>query len=226
MKRAVVLSALALCLATPALAHRIDEYLQASTLLVSAGRLELSMRLAPGVAVASTVLDGIDIDRDGTLSDAEQQQYGNHLLQDLFVTLDDTPVVLRLVAWRSSTVEAMRRGQGEIQLEFAAALPAGGTQRRLVFENRHHSAIGAYLVNALVPEREIRITGQTRNYRQSVYELAYEQAPAVAGSVSFASLLRWGLVLAAIVIVIRNAVTLRRVHPGTPASTPAPSTLP
>ena len=151
MKRALAISALLVGLATPAFAHRVDEYLQAATLLVSAGRLELSMRLAPGTAVAATVLDSIDINRDGAISETEGRGYGNQVLRDLYVTLDKTPVVLRLNSWRSSTVEELRRGQGEIHFEFGAALPVGGSQRRLVFENRHRSAIAAFLVNALVP---------------------------------------------------------------------------
>jgi hypothetical protein len=76
---------------------------------------------------------------------------------------------------RFPTVDEMREGLGQIQLDFDADLPRGGRNRKLTFENRHLSRIAAYLVNCLVPgDPDIRIAAQTRNYSQSVYELQYE----------------------------------------------------
>ena len=209
MKCVLVASALVLA-ASAAAAHRVDEYLQATTLLVSSGRVELSMRLAPGVAVARMVLDSIDTNRDGVVSELEGRGYGMQVLRDIEITLDRTPVLLHLDSWRASTVDAMLRGQGEIQLEFAAALPSGGSRRRLTFENRHRAPIAAFLVNALVPESAIHIVSQTRNYRQSVYELEYQQADASATSVSFGALLRGLLLIAALAVVFGNTVLVRR----------------
>ena len=112
---ATVVGALIANVAATTAAHRVDEYLQATTLLVSSGRLELSMRLAPGTAVAQTVLDSIDTNRDGVLSEAEGQNYGMQVMRDIEVTLDETPVLLKLGSWRASTVDEMLRGQGEVQ---------------------------------------------------------------------------------------------------------------
>ena len=47
-----------------ALAHRIDEYLQATLLTVERDHVQASMRLIPGVLVAPSVIDGIDSDHD------------------------------------------------------------------------------------------------------------------------------------------------------------------
>lgn len=223
MKRIVAVASVLLFTAASASAHRVDEYLQATTLLVSSGRLELSMRLAPGVAVAPMVLDSIDTNRDGSLSDAELQGYGMQVLRDVVVTLDSTPVVLRLGSWRSGTVEQLQSGQGEIQLEFGAALPRGGSHRRLTFENHHRAPISSYLVNALVPEDAIHIIGQTRNYRQSVYALEYEQANASATSVSFGALLRGLLVVAALAVVFGNTVIVRLRSRRDPATASEPA---
>jgi hypothetical protein len=209
MKRAAAITGIILlAAASPAIAHRVDEYLQATTLLVSSGRLQLDMRLVPGAAVVATVLDSIDTDRDTAISDAEGQAYGQRVLSDLSLTLDGDPVALQLVASRASTVDEMQRGLGEIQLAFEAELPQGGPHRRLVFENRHRRAIAAYLVNGLVPEeRGIRITDQVRNYQQSVYEMTYEQGATASTSVSFGSVLRWGLVCVALVAVLVDQFT-------------------
>jgi hypothetical protein len=80
MKRSIICAAaLVLLGASPALAHRIDEYLQATTLLVSSGRLQLEVRLAPGIEIAQKVLDSIDLDGNGVLSNAEQRVYALRL---------------------------------------------------------------------------------------------------------------------------------------------------
>ena len=70
----------------------------------------------------------------------------------------------------------MTRGLGEIQLEFAAGLPRGAADRRLRFENHHQGTFAVYLVNCLVPhDKNIRITSQSRNENQSVYQLDFVQ---------------------------------------------------
>ena len=197
--------------ATSPFAHRVDEYLQATTLLVSKGRLQLELRLAPGVAVVSTVLDSLDTNRDGAISDAEGRAYGARVLRNLTVMLDNEVVPLRLTSWRSGTVDEMQRGQGDMELVFAAALPGASSRRKLVVENSHRSAISTYLVNALVPEdRDIRIASQTRNYRQSVYEMVYEQAGTGARAVSVATALGWLLAFGVLAMILGDTLMSRR----------------
>ena len=194
-----------LAAATSLVAHRTDEYLEAATLLVSADQVRVDLRLVPGMAVVSTVLDSIDTDRDGSISDAEQREYGRRVLGDLSLTLDHDPVPLRLVAWDYGSVDEMRRGSGEIQLRFVADLPGGGGRRRIVFENRHRSSIAAYLVNSLVPrEPNITIADQQRDYLQSVYQLTYDQGAPGTVSASFGTLLRWGLVIGGLAIALMD----------------------
>ena len=56
MKARLTLVVVVFCwLATPAFAHRLDEYLQATTIAVEKDRLVLQLRLTPGVAVAAQV---------------------------------------------------------------------------------------------------------------------------------------------------------------------------
>jgi len=73
-------------------------------------------------------------------------------------------------------IEELKEGLGAIRLDFRADVPSGGSARKMVFENHHQKAIGAYLANALVPrDPQIQITTQKRNEDQSIYELRYEQ---------------------------------------------------
>jgi hypothetical protein len=169
--------ALSLLAATPAAAHRLDEYLQATTIAVEKGRVLAQLRLAPGVAVLPTVLAAVDTDADGVMSGAEQRAYAERVLRDVTLRVDGDRLRLRLVAWRFAGLEELWAGRGEILLDADAEVPRGGSRRTLTFENRHQRAVAAYLVNGLVPsDPDIRIAAQSRNYEQSFYRLDYAQA--------------------------------------------------
>jgi len=71
-------------------------------------------------------------------------------------------------------IDRLQEGLGAIQIELTAELPAGSSDRTLVFENHHRKAISAYLMNSLVPhDRKLRIAGQERNEDQSVYRVDF-----------------------------------------------------
>ena len=180
MKRALVATALAavLLLGRPAWAHRLDEYLQATLLSLEPDRVQASMRLIPGVAVAPAVIAAIDTDRDGVFSAAEQTIYAQRVLADLALTADGRRLTPKLLAVTFPQTNEMREGLGEIHLEFAASLPhTAGPTRRLTLENHHAPQRSVYLVNCLVPsDRALGITAQNRNRDQSFYELTYTQS--------------------------------------------------
>jgi len=174
--------------ATPAFAHRLDEYLQATTFAVSRDHVAVQMRLTPGVAVLEKVLAAIDTNGDGVISEAEQRSYVERFRDDLSLTLDDHRAALRMVSFTFPKLEAMKEGLGDIQLNLQADVPAGGFKRKLTFENHHQSAISVYLMNCLVPgDPTIRVIAQDRNYEQSFYQLDYTQAGAGSNGPSIAS---------------------------------------
>jgi len=201
-----------LSVGTPAFAHRLDEYLQATTISLEKDRVQAQIRLTPGVAVFPIVFASIDSDADGIISEAEQHAYAERVLRDLSLTIDGDRVQLRLVSSRASKVQEMMDGRGEIQLDVDANVPHGGHDRRLVFENHHESRIAAYLVNCLVPsDPDIRVTAQDRNYDQSFYQLDYVETGARSGPLSLG---QWSgaagwLGAAALVLFARLAATRR-----------------
>jgi len=159
------------------LAHRLDEYLQGTLISVEKDRMHAEITLTPGVAVLPIVLAEIDTNADGVVSDNEQRAYAARLMRDLSLTIDGHPLTPELVSVRFPRMDLIKSGLGGIRVEFQAALPRGGASRRLVFENRHQSKIGAYLVNCLVPrDPNVQVAAQRRNYSQSLYELDYIQA--------------------------------------------------
>jgi hypothetical protein len=170
----------------PASAHRLDEYLQATTISVEKDRVRAEIRLTPGVAVFTTVLANIDTNSDGIISEAEQLAYAERVLGDLSLTIDGDRLPVRLVSLKYPKADEMKEGVGEIQLEFQAEAPRGGPNRRLIFENHHQAQIAAYLVNCLIPnDPDIRVTAQKRNYQQSLYQLDYVQDDVRSGPRAF-----------------------------------------
>jgi hypothetical protein len=177
LRRPSFTAAIFLFLGTRAYAHRLDEYLQATMISLEKDRVQAVMRLTPGVAVSSFVLRGIDSNDDGVISPAERQAYAERVLRDLSFSMNGHILKTRLISVEFPGAEEMRKGLGEIQIEFSVDLPHSGPYRRLVFANHHQTGIAAYLVNSLVPrDRDIKIVGQNRNEQQSLYQLDYVQA--------------------------------------------------
>jgi HupE / UreJ protein len=175
--------AFALCsflvIRAPAIAHRLDEYLQATILSVNKTRLQASMRLLPGIAVFPAVFASIDTNSDGVLSESEQRSYAARVLADLSLTADGHPLRPQSISVHFPSIELLKAGLGEIQIEFRADLPAGGSHRRIILENHHQRRISVYLVNCLVPQdRDIHVVGQQRNENQSLYQVEYVNAAA------------------------------------------------
>ncbi|QAY95544.1 hypothetical protein CWB41_07165 [Methylovirgula ligni] len=173
VRRAILIIAF-LLQAPPVSAHRLNEYLQATTIAFEKDHVELRLRLTPGVDVAQKVLADIDANGDGTISKAEQRAYAEQVIDDVSLAIDGHAARLRLVSSFFPTVEEMKQGMGDIALAFEAVMPPGSTTHRLTFENHHRSDIAVYLVNCLQPrDPAIHIVGQDRNYDQSSYQLDF-----------------------------------------------------
>jgi hypothetical protein len=181
MKPALIATAFILfMLRAPASAHRLDEYLQATILSVEKDRLQASLRLVPGVAVSSPIIGAIDTNADGVISAAEGRAYAERVVSDLSLSADGHVLRPRLLSFDFPKIDDMREGLGEINIELAADLPPGNSNRKVVFENHHLPRISAYLVNCLVPrDRNIQVVAQNRNSNQSFYRLDYLQAGGV-----------------------------------------------
>ncbi len=112
-----------LCATQPASAHRVDDYLQATTFILEKDHVSVRMRLTPGVAVAGKLLASIDLDADGIISEAEQRSYAQQVIRDLSFSIDGRPAQLELVSYAFATISAMKGGLGDIVLEMTATVP-------------------------------------------------------------------------------------------------------
>jgi hypothetical protein len=171
---------LILLLAVPsaALAHRLDEYLQATLVSIEPGDVRLQMNFTPGVAVADRVLARIDTNHDGIISANEAKAYGELVRNHLLVRLDGRKLVLKLATSGFPAVTELRSGWGIIQIEFTADIGSLSPGRhKLSLENRHLPGLSVYLLNAAQPKSaQVQITRQMRNKHQS------------RGSIEFATL--------------------------------------
>jgi hypothetical protein len=166
----------------PAWAHRIDEYLQATIFSLESNRAQATMRLIPGVMVATPVIATIDTNHDGLFSEPEKQAYAERVLRDLSITIDGETAKPQLDAWVIPDAPQLRDGLGEIHLEYHVDLPPSTTSNRsMIISNHHLNDASVYLMNVEVPQdRDLRIVDQKRNARQSTYEVDYAQTTVAA----------------------------------------------
>ena len=173
---AAVATLLALAWSAPvASAHRLDEYLQATLVVIEPARISLQINCTPGVSVVEQLLGLIDRDQDGDVCEQERVEYAGLFLRSLRIRLDQQELPLHAARCSFPGVAEMRAGTGIITMEFTADLKelANGPHV-LSIENKHLPAIGVYLVNAAKPASpQVKITAQKRNDTQSTGEIAF-----------------------------------------------------
>jgi hypothetical protein len=164
-----------LSLPSTVFAHQLDEYLQATLVVIEPDRVRLQINLTPGVAVADHVLGLIDRNHNGLISTNEAAAYCELLKRDLIVRVDQRDLKLKCTASYFPGPAELRTGWGFIQMEFSATpgqLAAGA--HSLTIENRHLPKLSVYLINAAQPaSASIQITKQTRNENQSNGEIQF-----------------------------------------------------
>lgn len=224
MKTGVALVAATMLLATPAHAHWLDQYLQATTILVGKDRVHAQLRLTPGIAIFSRVIADIDANTDGVISVYEQHAYAERVLRDITVRIDGADVPLTLSSVTFSSLDEMKEGRGVISIDCSATAPARGVNRQLTFENRHQRAMAVYLVNALVPtDPDVHVVDQNRNYEQSLFTLDYslDVAGAVAQPNTWPRGTALWLIASAVLLFVPTALRWRRRRARPTASLPA-----
>ena len=162
-------------LPSAALAHRDDQYLQATLAAIEPSGVRLQINLTPGVAVAEQVIAEIDRDRDGAISESEAVAYAEVLRRDLTLRVDGRKLELKLTASEFVEPAELRTGSGTIQMEFSAIFgPLAAGPHRLTLENRHLTTMSVYLINAAQPRfATVQITRQKRNENQSAGEIEF-----------------------------------------------------
>lgn len=162
-------------LPSTSLAHRLDEYLQATLVTIEPGEIRLQINLTPGVAVAEQVLSRIDRNRNGTISTNEATAYATLLLRELSLRLDQRKVELKLGSLNFPAPTELRTGLGIIQIELSAIIGSlAEGPHTFLLENRHLRTLSVYLFNAAQPRSaSVHIIRQKRNETQSTGEIEF-----------------------------------------------------
>jgi hypothetical protein len=163
--------------AAPADAHRLDEYLQATRIGVSQGRIDLEIDLTAGASIAQQIYALVDANGDGQINDAEGDEYARRVIDAIRLSVDTRPLSITLVSRTFPDQQAMRLGLGTIRLRATAPASAGTGRHALVYLNTHVAASSVYLVNALLPSDErIQISAQERDVDQRGVTVDYRVA--------------------------------------------------
>lgn len=206
---------LLITLLAPALAaHRLDEYLQNTLLLIAPDHVSVEVNLTPGIQTFPAFFTLVDRDRDGQLSPAEQQDYALRVLEDLSLEIDRQSRTLALTGVRFPPLEDLRAGLGTVRLNLRAQFrTTSDGEHELHFRNSHQRSTAVYAINALVPPRGIDIIRQQRDQDQTEIRVTYRLGPALATLPSSAAGSPWtlagGLGLVALLLTLAERKTRR-----------------
>lgn len=165
----------AIVVETTASAHRRDEHLMAARIAVEPDRVDLELDLTPGIAVADATIAGIDRDGDGELSANEKRDFVGQMLDAVVLELDGLPLHVQQVESTFPGLDAIRLGEGTIQLRSTVRLPRQATgEHQLLFRNTYSPDASVYLANALVPVSDrVEIRTQHRDASQQNLTVDY-----------------------------------------------------
>ncbi|QJD95493.1 HupE/UreJ family protein [Mucilaginibacter robiniae] len=186
--KGIVVLFMMLWLAVPAAAHRLNEYLQATTIFLFKDHITLQLRLTPGTDVAGKIMLIIDRNHDGAITEEEQRTYASNVTHELLLWVNGRPKQLQLDSLSFPKLEEVYKGLGDIIISLSASLPPGTSQHTLKLKNHHQRSISVYLVNCLLPNNpDIQVMGQSRTYDQSVYQLSFTTDKALLARASSVS---------------------------------------
>ena len=164
--------------ASPASAHRLDEYLQATRVAIYANRVGVEIDLTAGANIASRIFALIDTDRDGRLSEAEQERYARLVVNSLQLAVDGRTSPLVLLSHEFPTYDEMAAGTGSIRLRAEVSAPLGTGRHEIAYVNTHAPEASVYLVNALVPaDARVHIGPPSRDPKQRGLRIDVDVAP-------------------------------------------------
>jgi hypothetical protein len=164
-------------------AHQLDETLVASLILLSPTRVSVQVDITPGALLARDVHALIDVDSDGTISPAEETDFGHLWAKQARVEVDGASGLLRAVTLEVPDLETLLSGNGIIRILGVVDVVQDAGSHVFSFESGSSMPSSVFAVNALKPhDDQIRIVRQDRDFRQQAYSVQYEVAgPAVSG---------------------------------------------
>jgi nickel/cobalt transporter (NicO) family protein len=158
-----------------AVAHPADMLVQAAYITLSPKQVKIELDLTAGESVAKDFLVQLDSNQDQQISTVEIQTLASVVLENIALTVNNTPVPLRLESSQSSEIEQIKLGGGQVQLVFVGVISAS-SQNQFIFKNNFAPVNSGYLANVFVQSSAVKIISQQRDQTQQTFEVAYEVA--------------------------------------------------
>ena len=182
--RTLNLLAMLLAAHASAMAHRLDECLQATRISIFPDHLAIQTYITPGTLLAPGFFARIDANRDGAISEAEGRDYAEKTLQRITLSVDGLRVPLTLTGSQYPTFSELSGGEAMIRLEMLATTPEVPGRHRLLLQNDNDPAISIYLANAMLPrDPSISIVSQNRDQRQQTLTVEYDLKPSTNATI-------------------------------------------
>lgn len=167
-------------------AHPLDEFSVKTRIMFQPDGVKLKLELAPGILVATLLLEDLDADGDEWISAAEEMAFAQIVAQELTVRLDDQDVALQIVNIEVDPLTDLITGVGTITLvyyvpaEHAAA--SAREQHTLFYENRFYDGLALYSLHLETdPDGGVVIDAAERDeITQALVEVVYSVDPATA----------------------------------------------
>ncbi|OAJ67199.1 hypothetical protein [Gluconobacter cerinus] len=159
-------------------AHRLDEYLQATTIDLARNHIALHLHLVPGVDVAKSVIQELDTNHDGTFSLFEERSYVSQIIHRLSVFLNGEQQPITLNTATFPPLKDIQGGTGVVDLQLTIITVPQIGFNHLIYINRGSGPETAWLVNCLLPsDPTFHILQQKRSPNQSDYQLDFQILP-------------------------------------------------
>jgi nickel/cobalt transporter (NicO) family protein len=166
-------------------AHPLDEYHQATYLLLAPDGVSLEIELTAGVLVAPRVAALLDADADGEISEAEGWAYGRAVLDDVVLDVDERRHALVLSRVELPTMLALTSGLGTIRVEATATAETGGSRtspasatHQAFVHNGHAPVSSVYQATVVLgPNGGVQVVRQLRDEALQSLRVDYAVAP-------------------------------------------------
>ncbi len=169
-------------------AHPLDEFSQKTRLFFQPDGITLQLELAPGVLVATLLLEELDADADQQISPAEELAFARMVAQALTVQHDNRDVPLQLAAIDCDPFADLIAGIGTIYLTYRAPMVHTASnvpqQHKLFYENRFYDGLTLYSLHLEAdPTRGVLIEEAERDeITQALVNVAYTVGSPVAAA--------------------------------------------
>ncbi|WP_148112988.1 hypothetical protein, partial [Actinoplanes sp. ATCC 53533] len=113
--------------ASAAWAHPLDITWQTSYLTLTAGKVDVEIKISVGALVAPALLTDLDRDTDHSLSGDEGNDYASRVLAKIALRIDDTAIPLSVARVDLPDYTQTQAGYGVLRIKATGSAPAAGT---------------------------------------------------------------------------------------------------